>query len=700
MRPHIESGAKMLVNSTCPHDCPSTCALQVDKISDTKIGKVRGALDNTYTAGVICSKVARYRERIHNPNRILKPMRRIGNKGSGKMAAITWEEALEEICDKFIKIEQQYGSEAIWPYYYAGTMGLVMRDGINRLRHVKRYSGEHQTICTNQAFNGYLAGAGKMLGVDPAEIKESDNVIIWGTNAAVTQINVMSHANEARRTRNANIIVIDSYRNATAKQADLFLCVKPGTDGALACGVMHYLVKNNLHDIEYLKTFTDFNDDFMVHLEKKNIEWASDITGVEKTDIEQFAKLLGNKPRNYFRLGYGFTRQKNGASNMHAVASLPAILGSWKYKGGGALMNNGSIYHWDKTLIEGLDCVDPQIRLLDQSRIGEVLNGNKDALHAGPPVMAMLIQNTNPMSVAPDLNSVKKGFLRNDLFVVVHEQFMTDTAKMADIVLPATMFLEHDDLYQSGGHNHIQLGPKIIEAPGDCKSNHTLICDLANKLGLNHRGFNMTSEEIINETLIKSGWGTLDNLKKRKWINAQPSFKESHFLDGFAHNDKLWHFKANWHALGKTQFVSERNIAELPEYPDHLDINEKPNDEYPFKLITPPARHFLNSSFANTSTSVQREQMPKLLINPEDAKKHGITCGSKVIIFNEQGEIDLTAEFQSSLSEGLLVAESIWHNSNFKNNLGINVLVSSKPIGVDGGVPFHDIKVGIKLDSN
>ena len=207
-----------------------------------------------------------------------------------------------------------------------------------------------------------------MLGVDPAEIKESDNVIIWGTNAAVTQINVMSHANEARRTRNANIIVIDSYRNATAKQADLFLCVKPGTDGALACGVMHYLVKNNLHDIEYLKTFTDFNDDFMVHLEKKNIEWASDITGVEKTDIEQFAKLLGNKPRNYFRLGYGFTRQKNGASNMHAVASLPAILGSWKYKGGGALMNNGSIYHWDKTLIEGLDCVDPQIRLLDQSR--------------------------------------------------------------------------------------------------------------------------------------------------------------------------------------------------------------------------------------------------------------------------------------------------------------------------------------------
>ena len=361
---------------------------------------------------------------------------RIGNKV--QMATIT-DEALEEICDKFKKIEQQYGSEAIWPYYYAGTMGLVMRDGINRLRHAKRYSGEHQTICTNQAFNGYLAGAGKMLGVDPTEIKESDNVIIWGTNAAVTQVNVMSHA-EARRARNAKIIVIDSYKNATAKQADLFLCVKPGTDGALACGVMHYLVNNNLHDIEYLKTFTDFNDDFMVHLEKKTIDWASDITGIKKNDIEQFASLLGNKPRNYFRLGYGFTRQKNGASNMHAVASLPAILGSWKYKGGGALMNNGSIYHWDKTLIEGLDCIDPQIRLLDQSRIGEILNGNKDVLHAGPPVMAMLIQNTNPMSVAPDLNKVKAGFLRNDLFVVVHEQFMTDTAKIADIVLPATMF--------------------------------------------------------------------------------------------------------------------------------------------------------------------------------------------------------------------------------------------------------------------
>ena len=690
----------MLVNSTCPHDCPSTCALQIEKISDTKIGKVRGAPDNIYTAGVICSKVARYKERVHDPNRILKPMRRIGNKGSGKMAIITWDEALEEICDKFIEIEKQYGSEAIWPYYYAGTMGLVMRDGINRLRHEKRYSGEHQTICTNQAFNGYLAGAGKMLGVDPAEIKESDNIIIWGTNAAVTQVNVMSHANEARRARNAKIIVVDSYRNATAKQADLFLCVKPGTDGALACGVMHYLIKNNLHDIEYLKTFTDFNNEFIAHLDKKNLDWASHITGLKKTDIKQFAKLLGNKPRSYFRLGYGFTRQKNGASNMHAVASIPAILGSWKYKGGGALMNNGSIYHWDKTLIEGLDCIDPSIRLLDQSRIGEILSGNKEALHAGPPVMAMLIQNTNPMSVAPDLNKVNKGFLRKDLFVVVHEQFMTDTAKMADIVLPATMFLEHDDLYQSGGHNHIQLGSKIIEAPGECKSNHNLICDLAKKLGLNHRGFDMTSEEIINETLIKSGWGTLDNLKKLKWINAQPSFEESHFLDGFAHKDKLWHFKADWSALGKTKFVPKKNIDDLPSFPDHLDNNEKPNGKHPFKLITPPARHFLNSSFANTNTSLQREQAPKLLINPKDAKKHKITCGSAVIIFNERGEIDLTAEYEPSLTEGLLVAESIWHNSNFKNNLGVNVLTSSKPIGVDGGVPFHDIKVGIKLDND
>ena len=191
----------MLVNSTCPHDCPSTCALQVEKLSNTKIGKVRGAPDNTYTAGVICGKVARYKERIHDPNRILKPMKRVGAKGSGRMMTITWEEALEEICDKFTKIEREYGSEAIWPYYYAGTMGLVMRDGINRLRHEKKYSGEHQTICTNQAFNGYMVGAGKMLGVDPTEIKESDNVVIWGTNAAITQVNVMSHANEARRTK-------------------------------------------------------------------------------------------------------------------------------------------------------------------------------------------------------------------------------------------------------------------------------------------------------------------------------------------------------------------------------------------------------------------------------------------------------------------------------------------------------------------
>ena len=227
------------VNSACPHDCPSTCALEVEILSPEKIGKVRGAKENSYTAGVICSKVARYAERIHHPDRLLKPLRRIGPKGSGQFEEISWSAALDQVAEAFKKAEIEHGSESVWPYYYAGTMGLLMRDGINRLRHAKRYSGYHSTICVSLAWSGYLAGAGKMGGVDPREMSESDVIVIWGTNAAVTQVNVMNHALKARRNRGAKIVVVDTYKNATAKQADLFIQVKPGTDGALALSLIH-----------------------------------------------------------------------------------------------------------------------------------------------------------------------------------------------------------------------------------------------------------------------------------------------------------------------------------------------------------------------------------------------------------------------------------------------------------------------------
>ena len=687
------------INSACPHDCPSTCALEVEILSSEKIGKVRGAKENSYTAGVICSKVARYAERIHHPDRLLKPLRRIGPKGSGQFEEISWRVALDEVAEAFQRAESEHGSESVWPYYYAGTMGLLMRDGINRLRHTKRYSGYHSTICVSLAWSGYLAGAGKMGGVDPREMSESDVIVIWGTNAAVTQVNVMSHALQARRNRGAKIVVVDTYKNATAKQADLFIQVKPGTDGALACAVMHLLFRNNHADKDYLSKYTKDAEQLEDHLQKHSPNWASEITGVPVEIIENFAMLIGETPKTYLRLGYGFTRQRNGATNMHAVASISAVAGHWQHLGGGALLSNSGIYHWDKTLIEGLDKVDPAIRLLDQSRIGEILTGDKNALGNGAPVKALLIQNTNPMSVAPNLNLVKKGFEREDLFVCVHEQFMTETAKMADVILPATMFLEHDDIYQAGGHQHIQFGPKAIDPPGECRSNHEVISELAARLDAKHRGFSLTAKEVIDETLINSGWENLEILENEKWFDAQPNFKESHFISGFGHPDKRWHFSADWSAqqskwgLGSNQIVDASLVNSMPALPDHWNVLEASTLDFPFRLITAPARHFLNSTFSEVPTSLRREKRPSVLINPSDAQSLCVTDGDFVRVTNERGELEIIVEVFSGVSPGVLVIESIWPNDAFKGGLGVNVLTGSDPAGPVGGAAFHDNRV-------
>ena len=363
-----------------------------------------------------------------------------------------------------------------------------MRDGINRLRHVKRYSGQYSTVCVTLAWNGFIAGTGRLAGADPREMAKSDLVVIWGTNAASTQVNVMTHALEARRRRGAPIVVIDTYRNATAKQADLFVCVRPGTDGALACAVMHVLFRDGHANREYLARYTDCPGDLERHLADRTPAWAERITGVPADTIERLARMIGTTSRTYLRLGYGFCRQRNGAVNMHAALSIAAVTGAWLHEGGGAFHNNGDIYHWDKSMIEGHDAIDPSIRVFDQSRIGPILDGDRLDLGDGPPVTALFIQNTNPMMIAPELERVHRGFARDDLFTCVHEQFMTETAAVADIVLPATMFLEHDDVYQSGGHQHIILGPKIVEPPGECRSNHEVVCALAKRLDAEHRG--------------------------------------------------------------------------------------------------------------------------------------------------------------------------------------------------------------------
>ena len=688
--------AKRIGYSACPHDCPSTCALEVELIDGRSIGRVRGSKDNDYTAGVICAKVARYAEREHHAERLLHPMLRKGAKGSGEFVPISWDDALDLVAENFLKAEQRDGAQSVWPYYYAGTMGLVMRDGINRLRHVKKYSGFHSTICVNPAFSGFAAGTGRIAGPDPREMAKSDLVVIWGSNAVNTQVNVMTHATRARKERGAKIAAVDIYMNGTMEQADLAVLVKPGTDAALACAVMHCLFRDGKADWNYLDKYTDVPRELEAHLRSRDPQWASRITGTPVETIEAFAKLIGERKRAYFRLGYGFSRSRNGAANMHAASCIAAVTGAWKLEGGGAFHNNSDIYKLDKTEIEGLDRFDRSMRVLDQSRIGAILTGDSEALQGGGPVNALIIQNTNPMSVAPDQNLVKRGFAREDLFTCVHEQFMTETAKMADVVLPATTFLEHDDIYRGGGHQYIILGPKLVEPPGECRNNHEVVCALATRLGAEHPGFNSSPRELIDRMLRVSKRGTLEELEANRWIDCQPPFEKAHYLDGFAWPGGKFRFKPDWENVPFRSPYKSGPVGDMPRLPDHWTSIEVADEAHPFRLATSPARGFLNSTFNETPTSLAQEKRPSVMIHPDDATTLGIADGDYVVLGNKRGEVRLHAKIFDGVRHGVLIAESIWPNSAYADGCGINTLTGADPIAPYGGAAFHDNKVWIK----
>ncbi len=678
--------------SVCPHDCPSTCALSVEVVDGTRIGAVRGAEDNSYTAGVICAKVARYPERIHHPDRLLYPLLRTGPKGSTQFRRISWDEALDRVAERFMADAERHGAEAVWPFYFAGTMGLVQRDGINRLRHVMRYSRQKMTICTTLPETGWTAGVGMQRGIDPREMAKSDLIVVWGGNPVSTQVNVMTHVTRARKERGAKLVVIDPYRTPTAAVADMHLSPRPGTDGALACAVMHVLFRDGYADRAYMTRYADCPDALEAHLLSRDPAWASAITGVPANQIEAFARLYGQTKRAYIRAGYGFARSRNGAANMHAVTCLPTVTGAWQYEGGGALWSNRGMYAWNRTLIEGLDRVDTSVRVLDMSRIGSVLTGDRTELGDGPPVTAMLIQNQNPLTVCPDSNRVRRGFARDDLFVVTHEQFMTETARWSDIVLPATMFLEHDDVYQAGGHSHIMIGPKLIDPPGECRSNHEVLQALARGLGADHPGFAMTAMEIIDATLKASGRPDAATVLRERWIDVMPPFEDAHFLNGFPTRDRKFHFAPNWAALGPLHHM-------MPALPDHVPSIDDIGPDRPFRLVTAPARSFLNTSFTEMPSGKKREGRPTVLLHPDDARRLGIDDGAKVRIGNARGEVVLHAKLAEGQLPGVLISESVWPSECFEGGIGINALTSDDPGPPFGGAVFHDTAVWLRAEA-
>jgi anaerobic selenocysteine-containing dehydrogenase len=680
------SAKPAIAYSACPHDCPSTCALEVEVLSAERIGRIRGAKENSYTDGVICAKVARYAERVHHPDRLTHPLRR---KPGGELERISWDAALDEVAEAFVTATQAHGAEAVWPYFYAGTMGQVQRDGINRLRHAMGYSGQHATVCSSLTRAGWNAGVGAVRGPDPREMAVADLIVVWGGNPASTQVNAMSHIQKARKGRGAKLLVIDPYRTRSAKVADIHLALQPGTDGALACAVMHVLFRDGHADWDYMKQYADCPERLHQHLAEKTPEWAAAITGLDVAEIERFAKLYGETQRAFIRVGYGFTRSRNGAANIHAVSCLPTVTGKWRHKGAGAFYSNFDIYKWDNTLVEGLDVRDPNVRMLDMSRIGRVLTGEASDIGDGPPVTAMIVQNTNPAAIAPESALVNRGLARDDLFVCVHEQFMTDTAKHADIVLPATTFLEHDDIYLGGGHQYITLGPKVIEPLAETRANHFVICELAKRLGAAHPGFEMTENELIDQALQASGWPGLDVLREKGWLECQPDFDEAHFITGFAHADGKFRFAPDWSAHGRDHEV-------MPALPDHFAVIDAADDEHPFRLIAAPAHNYLNSSFTETKTSIAKEARPVVKIHPADADRLGVEDGARVRLGNRLGAVIVHVERFDGMQQGVVVVESIWPNSAFEGGVGINTLLSADAGPPNGGAVIHDTAVWVR----
>ncbi|MCW5698588.1 MAG: molybdopterin-dependent oxidoreductase [Rhodospirillales bacterium] len=677
---------RSLVRSACPHDCPSTCALDIERLDAGTIGRIHGAADNPYTAGVVCAKVARYAERVHNPDRLTRPLRRIGPKGSGRFEAIGWDEALDIVAAAFREATAEHGAEAVWPYNYAGTMGLIQRDGIKRFRHVMGYSRMKETICSAIGRAGWMAGVGAYRGLDPREMHEADLIVLWGGNMAATQVHVMTHATAARKARGAKIVSVDPYANATARAADIHLALRPGTDGALACAVMHVLFRDGFADRDYLETYSDCPERLERHLRTRTPEWAAAITGLDANAITDFARLYGSVKNSFLRLGYGFTRSRNGAVNMHAVSCLPVITGAWRHRGGGALFSNGGLYELDRTLIEGLDARTPGVRDLDMSQIGRVLTGDSGALAGGPSVTAMLTQNTNPAVVAPESALVRRGLAREDLFLCVHEQFMTETAMMADIVLPATTFLEHDDMYVGGGHTFLQVTRRVIEPLGECRSNHEVLQGLAGRLGGEHRGFELSAWEVMDETLRASGLPRADEIAANGGIDCTKPFDEAHYLGGFGWPGGRFRFAPDWAALGP-------EAGALPPLPDHVAVTEAADDEHPFRLVTAPAHDFLNTSFTETPTSRRKLVAPTALIHPDDCGALGLDDGGRVRLGNRRGSVVVRVRPFAGLQRGVIVVESIWPNADFEEGQGINTLTAADPAPPAGGAVFHDTAV-------
>ncbi|HJV55911.1 MAG TPA: molybdopterin oxidoreductase family protein [Methylomirabilota bacterium] len=675
--------------SVCPHDCPSQCALQVT-VEDSRITDVVGDPAHPFTQGVICGKVRDYAERVYGDTRVSTPLRRIGLKGEGRFEPIDWDEALDEIAHRWRRIIAQWGAEALLPFSYGGTLGLVQNRAGHPLFHALGASQLERTICISTAYAGWQATLGAVIGSDAEQMVDSDLIVLWGINASHTHINVMTLVKRARR-RGAFVICIDPYRTATARQADWHLMPRPGTDGALALGVMHVLIGEGRVDHEYVQRATLGFTALAHHVKQYDPERVARITGVAAEDVVALARRYGATRAAFIRVGIGLSRHDNGGMTCRTIACLPALTGAYADPAGGALLSSGGAFGLRSAALERADLMpEPAPRSINMIQLGRALTDPD----LRPPVKALYVYNANPATIVPNQELVLQGLRREDLFTVVHEQHLTDTTDYADLVLPATTSMEHTDCYRSYGHLHLQLARPVIPPEGQARSNWAVTRDLARVMGLRDPHFAKSEDDLIREALDSGDASvagiTLERLEAERSVRLQVGRPYLPFANGAPTPS------------GKVEFLSETLAREgLPALPTYVPLVEGPEhaalvERYPLQCIVPPNRFFLNSSFSQSERMRRRQRGPAVLLHPADAATRGVRGGDAVLVRSARGEARFTAELTEDTRAGVVVVEGIWWSKHQPGGRGVNALTDDRTTDMGGGPALHSNLVQVE----
>ncbi|MDN3017887.1 molybdopterin oxidoreductase family protein [Paenibacillus sp. BSR1-1] len=669
-----------IFHSVCPLDCPDQCGLLLHK-KDGKIVKVEGDPEHPVTKGHICNKVRNMTERIYDENRLKYPLKRIGPKGEGKFTRISWEEALRTITAHWSELIHSDGPESILPYSFYGNMGRLSAEGIDRrFFHRLGASRLDQTICSSAGSVGYKYTMGGSLGIDPEDTIHSKLIFFWGINAASTNMHQVALAQKARKQNGAKIIVIDVHKNQTGRLADWFIPILPGTDSALALGLMQIMFAENMVDQDFLQTYTVGHEELREHVMQYNPETVSAITGVPVADIYKLARMYGETSPSFIRIGNGPQHHDNGGMFVRTVACLPALTGQWLVKGGGAIKGNSGYLALNTEYLQRPNLLkNKNTRIVNMNLLGEAL------LSLDPPIKSLYVYGSNPAVVAPSSHKVRKGLAREDLFTVVHDLFLTETAKYADIVLPATSSFENTDIYTSYWHHYTQLQQPVIEPFGEAKSNVEVFRLLAHTMGFgDEAAFKETEAEMIE--------GTLNNPRNPylAGINFE-GLAESNYLK--AKVKPLFPGKLPTPS-GKIELYSERMKQDgHPPLPTYIPLLN--DGDHPYQFVPGPNHNFLNSTFSNNQKHVDLEKEPRLHMNKKDALAAGIQDGEMVRVWNDRGECTLKVSIGESVLPGVVVSQGLWADENGTKQL-VNVLTPDRIADMGGGATFFSGRVSIE----